>query len=144
MVGSTGGGPRGKPAGAVSDAGLIGSGLFASGTIACAVTGPTNSLIELNVASEVIEESAELGNCPERTLKKHIDNILKQFDMTAGGIVLHANGCAGVYFTAPCMPYAVIKDQWIVYGWDINNRHYKKYPDDVDDLCRCINCDIYD
>lgn len=129
VVGSTGGGRRGKPSGVVTDAGIIGSGLFANETTGCTVTGPLNTLTKLNLASQIIEDAEELVKCPERTLKQHIDNMLKQFDETAGGIALHSTGCAGVYFTAPCMPYALVKNQLIVYGWKMREKRFKKYCD---------------
>ncbi|XP_011303206.1 probable isoaspartyl peptidase/L-asparaginase GA20639 [Fopius arisanus] len=137
VVGSTGGGPRGKPSGAVSDAGIIGCGLFASETLACVITGPTDSLVQLNLASEVVDETEELNACPETVLKKHV-NLLKAVGEAAGGIILHSSGCTGIYFTAPCMPYAVVKDECIVYGWDMCQRHYRKYSNvDGKNICRC-------
>lgn len=137
MVGATGGGPRGKPTGAISDAGIIGSGLFATKSIACAITGSARSLIKLNLASDIIEETEESGSCMESMLRKRLD-MLKKSGETAGGIVLHSSGCAGVYFTAPCMPYAVVKNECIVYGWNMGDRHYRKYPNGEEKIiCLC-------
>lgn len=137
--GTTSGGRKGKLNGEVGAAGLMGCGIFATKSAASAITGQGKIIAKLGLTRCIVEDLTENETCPELTLRHYLDDMLKHFNAPGGGVALQANGCFGVYFTSPAMPYAVIKDEWITYGWKIDDIRCKKYcKADADIILRCM------
>lgn len=137
-AGSTSGGRADKNPGSISEAGIIGSGIFASKSASCVITGSSDLLHKLGLAREIVEEVTEIGSCPEGLLRETLNKVSKEFNEEIGGIILQSNGCHGIFFTSCWMPYAIIQDGLITYGWKTDDKRYEKYQININyESCRC-------
>lgn len=136
-VGTTTGGLNRKMVGRVGDSALLGCGIFANGYAGCSLTGHGETMIKLGMSRAIVMDITE-GCCPREALQRNLDNVLSKTGHTSGGIALQKNGCWGFYFTSPRMPYAVITNDWITYGAELNEKRTERYYDsDVQRPCGC-------
>ncbi|XP_046416794.1 TATA box-binding protein-associated factor RNA polymerase I subunit B isoform X1 [Neodiprion fabricii] len=136
-AGTTTGGLNGKMVGRIGDSPFLGCGTFANNLAGCSMTGHGETIAKLGLSRKIVEE-VTAGSCPEDTLKLNIDAMYHETNCSSGGIVLKKNGCWGVHFSTPRMPYAVAKKNVVTFGAKPSERKTVKYFDPDSRLpCRC-------
>lgn len=123
-AGTSSGGRKKKYPGTVSC--TIGSSIFATQSASCILTGANDQLYKTTLARDIVDDITENGSCCDVILQKFIDNTSKKYNINIGGIILQSNGCYSVYFTSSLMPYAIIRDDLIEYGWKSGDTRYEK------------------
>lgn len=137
-AGTTTGGVSGKMVGRVGASPFLGCGTFANSIAGCSLSGHGETISKLGLSRNIVTAITE-GSCPEDALQSNIDSMYRQSNREAGGIVLKRNGCWGVHFNTPRMPYAVVKKNLITFGADPTERKTQAYFDPGVKLpeCRC-------
>lgn len=127
-AGTTTGGLNRKLVGRVGDSPLLGCGTYADKNVGCSLTGHGESIIKLGMARRIAEDINQ--GCDLRTaLQRNLDYMLTKLTKNGGGIVLKRDGSWDIYFTYKRMPYAIIKNDTIIYGADLDERKTNAYED---------------
>ncbi|XP_043500871.1 isoaspartyl peptidase/L-asparaginase-like [Polistes fuscatus] len=127
-AGTTTGGLNRKMVGRVGDSPLLGCGTYADKNVGCSLTGHGESIIKLGMARRIADDINQ-GYDPRTALQRNLDYMLIKFAKNSGGIVLKKDGSWDIYFTYKRMPYAVIKNNEMIFGADLNERKTDVYKD---------------